>query len=89
MLIAHSILSMYHQFIVPDYTFYLKIDLPTSVGRISEKDDVKEIYENREKLKKVIGGYEWLAKKFKNEITMMDGDGSIETVTKKIIDMIK
>lgn len=85
MLIAHSILSMYHQFMVPDYSFYLKIGLPTSISRISGKDDVKEIYEDREKLKKVIGGYEWLAKKFKNEITVVDGEGRVDEVTENII----
>ncbi|MEK7114784.1 MAG: dTMP kinase, partial [Patescibacteria group bacterium] len=73
LLIAHSVLSMYHQFIVPDYTFYLKVSLATSVARIAKKDDVKEIYEDREKLRRVIEGYDWLSKKFKNEITVVDG----------------
>ena len=89
MLMAHSILSMYHQFMVPDYTFYLKVPLSTSVERISKKDDVKEIYEDREKLRKVIEGYDWLAKKFKNEITIVDGNKSVEEVTKTIVASIK
>lgn len=88
-LIAHSILSMYHQFIIPDYSFYLKIGLPTSVARISGKDDVKEIYEDKEKLKKIIGGYEWLAKKFAEEITSINGEGNVEKVTKEIVGRIK
>lgn len=89
MLMANSILSMYHQFMVPDYTFYLKIPLATSVKRISQKDDVKEIYEDKEKLKKVIEGYDWLSKKFKNEITVVDGNKSVEVVTKEIVSKIK
>lgn len=89
MLMAHSILSMYHQFIVPDYTFYLKIPLSTSVARISQKDDVKEIYEDKEKLRKVIEGYDWLSKKFKNEITIVDGNKSVGKVTKAIVASIK
>ena len=89
MLMAHSILSMYHQFMVPDYTFYLKVPLSTSVERISKKDDVKEIYEDHEKLRKVIEGYDWLAKKFKNEITIVDGNKSVEEVTKTIVASIK
>ena len=89
MLIAHSILSMYHQFIVPDYTFYLNISLETAISRISKKEDVKEIYEDKEKLKKVIDGYEWLAKKFGKEITVVDGEGNVEAVTKRIVESIK
>ena len=89
LLIAHSILSMYHQFIVPDYTFYLKIGLPTALTRISKKDDVKEIYEDREKLKKVIGGYEWLAKKFPKQLTVVDVEGSVEKVTGDIVKLLK
>ncbi len=89
MLIAHSVLSMYHQFMVPDHTFYLKIPLATSIARIAKKDDVKEIYEDREKLKKVIEGYNWLAKKFKNEITIVDGNKSVEKVTREIISNFK
>lgn len=87
--ISQSLLSMYHQFLVPDYTFYLKVSLSTSIARISKKDDVKEIYEDREKLKKVIEGYNWLAKKFANEITVVDGEGSAEKVTREIVACIK
>lgn len=83
--ISQSILSMYHQFIVPDYTFSLKVSLETSLKRISKKDEVIEIYEDREKLKKVIDGYEWLAKKFEKEITVIDGNQSVGEVTLSII----
>src|SRR3989344_1239591 len=30
LLMAHCVLSMYHQFIIPNYTFYLKVPLSTS-----------------------------------------------------------
>lgn len=84
LLMAHSVLSMYHQFMVPDYTFYLKVPLSISIARISKKDDLKEIYEDHEKLKRLIEGYDWLAKKFKNEITIIDGDKSVGEVTKAL-----
>lgn len=89
MLIAHSILSMYHQFIVPDHTFYLKISLSTALKRISSKEDVLEIYEDKEKLKKAIEGYDWLSKKFAKEIITIDGEGNVEEVTKEIVERIK
>ena len=89
LLMAHSVLSMYHQFIIPDYTFCLKVPLSTSVARISKKDDMKEIYEDREKLQRVIEGYDWLSKKFTNEITVVDGNKSVEEVTRAIVARIK
>lgn len=89
LLIVHSLLSMYHQFIVPDYTFYLKVSLPTALKRISDKNDILEIYENKEKLKKAIEGYDWLSEKFAKEIITIDGEQSVGKVTKEIISKIK
>lgn len=89
LLLAHSILSMYHQFIVPDFTFALNISLKTAFLRISKKNDKIEIYEDEDKLRKLIKGYDWLSKKFPKEIIMVDGEGDVEKVTKKIISRIK
>ena len=88
LLTAHSILSMYHQFIVPDYTFYLKTSLDTVLSRIKKKDDVKEIYEDREKLGKVINGYSWLSTKFNKEMIVINGEESVDDVTKEIISQL-
>ncbi len=85
LLISQSILSMYHQFTAPDNTFLLKVPLELAFERISKKDDVKEIYEDKEKLKKLIEGYDWLANKFPQEITVVDGEGSVDEVTKRLI----
>ncbi len=85
LLISQSILSLYHQFIVPDYTFYLKISLDTSIQRISQKKDFKEIYEDKEKLKQVNNGYNWLAKKFSEKIVTVDGEREKEEVLGEII----
>lgn len=90
-LIAQSILSMYHQFTIPDYSFYLKISLNTSLERIKKKHkkDQKEIYEKKEKLDQVIKGYNWLSEKFKDEIIIIDGEKSVEKVTEDILKRIK
>ncbi|HMS22925.1 MAG TPA: dTMP kinase [Candidatus Levybacteria bacterium] len=89
LLITQSILSMYHQFTVPDYSIYLQISLKTAMGRITTKDDEKEIYEDEGKLEKLITGYEFVQKKFSEEITIVDGEGSVGEVTKKLIERIK
>ncbi len=85
LLISQSILSMYHQFTVPDYTFYLQISPETAMQRIGMKNEVKEIYEEEDQLKKVITGYNWLVDKFSNEITVVDGEGDVEKVTGGIL----
>lgn len=90
LLIALSIFSHYHQFIVPDITFYLQIALKTSIERLqNERKQAKEIYEDEEKIKKTIEGYEAIYDRFKNEITVIDGNRSIPQVTKQIIKVIE
>lgn len=88
LLVSQSILSMYHQFIVPDFTFVLKVSLDLAMQRISGKDDKKEIYEQKEKLKKINEGYNWIAEKFPNEITSVDGEGEVDDVTKRILQIL-
>lgn len=85
LLIAHSVLSMYHQFIVPDFTFCLNISLKTAFLRISKKNDRIEIYEDKDKLHRLIKGYDWLSKKFKNEVTVINGNKSVGEVNESII----
>ncbi|MCL5970547.1 MAG: dTMP kinase [Patescibacteria group bacterium] len=87
-LAAQSILSMYHQFLVPDITFYLDISVSTAMKRISGKQQ-KEIYEKKEKLDKIVKGYRWLAKEFPKEITIINGEGSVDKVHKEIIKKIE
>lgn len=81
---AYSILSMYNQFIIPDLTFYLSVSARVAMKRIAQKTQKIEIYEKEEKIKKLITGYDWLAKKFVKEITVVDGEGEVEEVTRDI-----
>lgn len=89
MLAAQSILSMYHQFVVPDYTVYLDIPLDVALKRLERQDDVKEIYEEKEKLEKIIKGYEWLIREFRDEFLVIEGTAGVEEVTAKIVSKIK
>ncbi len=88
LLVAQSILSFYHQFIVPDFTFYLKIPLEVSLKRLGGKSEMKEIYEDEDKIRMIIKGYNFVAKNFSGEITPIDGTQSIEQVTKSMIEII-
>ena len=89
LLISQSILSMYHQYTVPDFTFYLKIPLAESMRRLRAKKDVKEIYEDEDKIAKVLTGYDYLKNRFSDEITVVDGDRDIDMITSDLIERIK
>lgn len=87
-LAAYSILSFYHQFIVPDHTFYLDVSVTTAVERMEHKQ-YKEIYEKKEKLEKILVGYQWLLQEFKNEFIVIDAEKSVNAVTKEILSKIQ
>ena len=76
---------MYHQFIFPDLTIYLDISLEESLKRLKGSEKHTEIYDNHETNIKVKKGYDWLVRKFPEEITVIDGEKSIDEVTKEII----
>lgn len=82
---AQSILSMYHQFIVPDFTFYLRVAVSTAISRLSKMQKIREIYEEKGKLLKIAKGYDWVVEQFPKEITVIDGEKSPEEVTKQIL----
>jgi dTMP kinase len=86
MLAAQGVLSMYHQFVVPNYTFYLDISLDVAMDRIISSGEGGEIYEEKGKLEKVKSGYEWLLKEFPKEFVRIDGMKSVAEVTDLIID---
>lgn len=89
LLISQSILSMYHQFTVPDFTFYLKISLDESMRRLKGKKDGKEIYETRDKIAKVLSGYGYLKNRFTDEITVVKGEGEMDEVTQRMTKILK
>src|SRR3989344_8399723 len=85
LLVSESILSMYHQFIIQDITFYIKVSEETAMKRLSKMNKKKEYYETKEKLRKIKEGYDWLANKFPKEIIVIDGEQSVEKVTAEIL----
>lgn len=88
-LVSQSILSMYNQFTIPDFTFYLDIPLNKSLDRLSKKvGEAKEIYEERSKILKAKEGYDWLLKEFPKEFVVIDGTQPVDEVNKEIISKI-
>ena len=87
---AQSILSFYHGFTVPDHTFYLKTSVPTALRRVQTADGrITEIYEDKQKLRRAIQGYEWLLNEFPDEFIVVDGNKTVDYVTKAIIRKLK
>lgn len=85
LLVAQSILSMYHQFILPDMTLYLDISVETALTRIEEMGKEREMYEHKDKLEKIKKGYDWLVEQFPKEIVVIDGEQPVEAVTTEIL----
>lgn len=88
-LIAQSILSHYHQFTVPDYTFYLELPLETAFKRMQEAGNPREIYEDQRQIKAAIAGYNWLLKEFPKEFIVVDSLQPIDEVTAEIVKRIR
>lgn len=84
-MVANGIFSWYYQFLAPDITFYLKVKADTGIKRMTKMKKKLDIYEKKEKLAKVIDGYDWLAKQFPKEIKVINGERPIEQITKEII----
>ncbi len=87
--VAHGLMSLYHQFIIPDITFYLRVSAETAVKRLQEKNQHLELYEKKTKLEAIAKGYEWQIKKFPEEFTIIDGGKSPEEIGEEVIKYIK
>jgi dTMP kinase len=89
LLVAQSILSMYHRFMLPNMTFYLDVSVDSAMRRIEEMGKVREIYEHRDKLELIKKGYDWLIAQFPKEIIVIDGERERDEITADILENIK
>lgn len=89
MLVSQCILSLYHQFTVPDMTLYLDLPLEIAMQRLHDAHTASSIYEDEEKLRKTIAGYQWLLKEFPKEFTIIDAKQSVEEVATEILSVVK
>ncbi|MBI5045212.1 MAG: dTMP kinase [Candidatus Levybacteria bacterium] len=85
LLIGQSILSHYHQFLLPDMTFFLDISSRTATKRLDSMEKEKEIYEEESKIKKIEKIYEWLVGEFPKEFVTVNGEQPIEKVTQELL----
>lgn len=86
--VAHGLMSLYYQFIIPDITFYLRVSAKTAIKRLQEKNQHLELYEKEKKLEKVAKGYEWEIKKFPREFVVINGEKSPAEISEEVIEYI-
>ncbi len=89
LMVAQSILSMYYQIVVPDITFYIDISAETALERLTKAGNTLEYYEKLEKLEAVREGYLWMAKRFPDEIIVIEGERDPKEITKELISKIE
>lgn len=89
LLVSQGILSHYKQFIAADQTFYLRLSIDEAMDRLRKRKGEKDAYEKKEKLEKIMQGYEWLVNQFPDQFIIIDSEQSIEKVTKEIIAKIE
>lgn len=87
-LVAFSILSMYHQFLMPDISIYLDISLEESVRRMEGSEKHTEIYDNPEMNIKIKKGYKWILEKFPEEIKIVNAEKNEEEVTEELVSLV-
>ena len=88
LLTAYSILSFYNEFILPDLTIFLDVDVETAVSRFSTKEKL-EIYENKAFITKVKANYDFLLEKFPKEFAIIDSRNDLETVSREVIKKVE
>ncbi|OGK18207.1 dTMP kinase [Candidatus Roizmanbacteria bacterium RIFCSPLOWO2_12_FULL_40_12] len=88
--VALSILSTYHQFLMPDTTIYLNVPVDIAVKRLYEsKRHATELYKRKEQVEKAKKSYNWVVKTFSEEFTMLDGTLPEDEVTRQIVSYIE
>lgn len=89
LMVAQSILSMYHQIMVPDITFYLSVGPETAMKRLKKTGMQQEYYETEDRLRKVKQSYDWLTSRFSSEFSVINGEQDIERVTEDILAVLE
>lgn len=82
-----EIYELHKDILAPELTIVLMISVETMLARIGSRNEVKEIYEQEDFLRRCHAGYlsaiEFLRSKGRN-IVVIDGEGSVEEVAERI-----
>lgn len=85
---AFSILSFYHQFLLPNATFFLNITPQAALERIKKSGKHTEIYDNETYIKRIDKNYRQLMNDFPNKFTLVNADRNQEELTEDLFERI-
>jgi len=90
---AETVLDIHKKFplnLVPHLTFYIRIDVATSIERQRLRNTPKDYFESlgEDFYRKLIQGYDLAATLFPQRIMKINGENSAETVTKEITSQV-
>lgn len=88
-LLAFSVLSAYHQFITPDFNFFLKISPKEAEKRIAGSGKHTEIYDKLEKLERTESTYVTLLEKFPDQFIEINAERPEEEITEEILKTVR
>ena len=74
--------------LIPDLVFILNTDLNEAAQRIGKRGDA-DIFDTAEKMRVCLDGYRWYEKHSGHECVWIDGGGSKEGVSERIVEEIK
>lgn len=87
-LVLEDLIELNKDFLLPDLTFFLKVNPEVCVQRIEKRGEGIKLFEKKEKLEKVWEKYESLIDRFEN-VYLIDGELSKEEVFAQIKKIIK
>ena len=87
----NAVLALYGGFLIPDITILLDIPFEVSLERTEIRNQTKSIYDGSEKLRRIIKEYLFLAHKFPEVITRVEGDHhhTPEQIQEKILKALR
>lgn len=83
------LLQLHHYCFLPDLSIFLRVLPKVCVERLKSDRFDFELFEEEDKLWKAWNTYEWLAKKFPEAITIVNGERKPKEVLKEILKHIK
>jgi len=90
---AHTVLKIHSDYplnLFPNLTFYLKIDLQTSMVRQQKRNNIKDYFEKEDSsfYQDLINGFELGAQLFPRRVSVIDASQDVENVHQQIIDKL-
>ena len=82
------LLSLHRYCLYPDVSIFLEVKPKVCLQRIGLRGEGKTIFEEEEKLRRVWQTYQWLAKKFGEDIIIVDGERKSEVISREILNKI-